>query len=150
MKMAKYCWMSTDELEKFKSEVESFDSTLKKSPTKKRKAKVTASTPTDKLPKAEMEPQSEDKSAASTEKKKAKRVRKPKEQAIAEESVEEEYKVEAILDHQKMKKSGVVKYLVKWDGYTSDFNTWEPEENLANSEELLNSYKNERGLPLKN
>lgn len=39
-------------------------------------------------------------------------------------SDEEEYQVEEILDHQI--KRGKHLYLIKWEGYGSDSNTWEP------------------------
>ena len=37
---------------------------------------------------------------------------------------EEEYQVEQILDHTF--KDGKHLYLIKWEGYDSDENTWEP------------------------
>lgn len=39
-------------------------------------------------------------------------------------SDEEEYQVEKILDHAV--KRGKHLYLIKWEGYGSDANTWEP------------------------
>ena len=53
-----------------------------------------------------------------------------------------EYEVEAIVGH-KISKS-VIKYKIKWTGY--DSTTWEPEENLTNCLELLNSYKSRNSL----
>jgi hypothetical protein len=58
----------------------------------------------------------------------------------AKSAEEEEYTVEAILDHQ-ITSSSVIKYLIKWEGYESEMNTWEPEENLSNCPELLKRYK---------
>ena len=49
-----------------------------------------------------------------------------------------EYEVEAILQHRKRNKS--FQFLVKWSGWTNRYNTWEPEENLANASELLKEY----------
>ena len=57
---------------------------------------------------------------------------------------QQEYEVEAILTHQRYR--GKYQYLVKWKGYDSSENTWEPEQNLTNMEELLNDYKRRRKL----
>ena len=51
----------------------------------------------------------------------------------------EEYEVEAILAHKR--KGNTILYLTKWKGYGSNDNTWEPETNLSNSEEILETYK---------
>ena len=40
-----------------------------------------------------------------------------------------EYEIETILAHRKTK-SGKMRYLVKWKGYTFEECTWEPEENF--------------------
>src|SRR6201995_5009213 len=52
---------------------------------------------------------------------------------------QEEYEVEAILGHRF--KGHKVEYLTAWKGYGSNDNTWEPEENLTNVEEILKEYK---------
>ena len=57
----------------------------------------------------------------------------------------EEYKVEAILTHWTYK-NRQMRYLVKWKGYDSSKNTWEPEANLLNAEEELNDYKTRHNL----
>ena len=58
-----------------------------------------------------------------------------------EEEKEEVYTVEAIrawrydaTDHQR-------EYLVKWENWSEDDNTWEPEENLNNCEDVLQQFK---------
>eukprot|EP00088_Acartia_fossae_P041801 TRINITY_DN4374_c0_g1_i3.p1 TRINITY_DN4374_c0_g1~~TRINITY_DN4374_c0_g1_i3.p1 ORF type:complete len:155 (+),score=69.67 TRINITY_DN4374_c0_g1_i3:53-517(+) len=59
--------------------------------------------------------------------------------------VEEDYEVEAIVN--KRFKSGKVEYNVKWVGYPSSDNTWEPVENLE-CPELIEEYeksKNSKG-----
>ena len=52
----------------------------------------------------------------------------------------EEYKVEAILSHH-LHKNCETTYLIKWKGYDSSENSWEPESNLTNAEEELDDYK---------
>jgi histone-lysine N-methyltransferase SUV39H len=55
------------------------------------------------------------------------------------EEGEQEYEVERILDH-RIVQNGVFNYLVKWRGWSREYNTWEPEENLTNCEEMLRNY----------
>ena len=57
---------------------------------------------------------------------------------------EQEYKVEALLAHCKFR--GKLRYLVKWKGYDTSENTWEPESNLTHMEDLLSEYKERRKL----
>jgi hypothetical protein len=57
---------------------------------------------------------------------------------------EEEYEVEALLAHRRA--GNRYQYLVKWKGYDTSYNTWEPERNLTHMEELLDEYKNRRKL----
>ena len=56
----------------------------------------------------------------------------------------EEYKVEALLAHPKVGRQ--LQYLVKWKDYDSSNNTWEPEKNLVNTDEILAAYKKRRNL----
>lgn len=53
-----------------------------------------------------------------------------------------EYEVESILLHRDTKRGRGSKreFLVKWAGYGVEHNTWEPESNLANCQELLKAY----------
>ena len=61
----------------------------------------------------------------------------------------EEYEVEAILDHRYKRRlrKQTFEYLVKWLGYDQAECTWEPEENLNNSPNILDSYRQRHGLP---
>ena len=52
---------------------------------------------------------------------------------------EEEYKVEVIIRHHG--KPGHHTFLIKWKGYSTTENTWEPEQNLTNAKPLLVEYK---------
>ena len=52
---------------------------------------------------------------------------------------EEEYKVEAIVNHKKTGRG--IQYLVTWKRYPSSENTWEPLSNLTHAESLLKEYK---------
>ena len=48
---------------------------------------------------------------------------------------DEEYVVEKIVD--KRPRNGRQEYLLKWKGYSSAENTWEPKENVTDCPELL-------------
>ena len=50
-----------------------------------------------------------------------------------------EYEIEAIISHRRSGKGRA--YLVKWKGYPTSENTWEPEQNLYNAREILKQYK---------
>merc|ERR1740130_1633804 len=54
------------------------------------------------------------------------------------EEEEPEYKVQAILEVKKV--GGKPQYLIKWEGYEEDENSWEPEENL-DCQDLLEAFK---------
>ena len=57
---------------------------------------------------------------------------------------ESEYEIEAILSHCKRGRG--YQFLIKWKGYSSADNSWEPESNLTHSREFLTSYKKRRQL----
>lgn len=54
------------------------------------------------------------------------------------EEEEPEYKVQAILEVKKVR--GKPQYLIKWEGYEEDENSWEPEDNL-DCQDLLEAFK---------
>ena len=49
------------------------------------------------------------------------------------------HQVERIVDKRKNKK-GKTEYLVRWKGYDSGDNTWEPEQHLVNREEYIHDF----------
>jgi len=51
----------------------------------------------------------------------------------------EEWEVEKILNKKRIR--GVVKYLVRWKGFTAEGDTWERKENLKNVEELIKEFE---------
>lgn len=57
---------------------------------------------------------------------------------------EQEFEVEAILAHRGT--ASRRQYLVKWLGYPTSDNSWEPPSNLSNSKEILDEYKATHGL----
>jgi len=56
-------------------------------------------------------------------------------------NVEEEkvYIVEAILDSKKFK--GQIHYLVKWENFPQEQNTWEPVSHLEDCQDLVNEFE---------
>ncbi|KAF8761020.1 hypothetical protein RHS01_01184 [Rhizoctonia solani] len=54
---------------------------------------------------------------------------------------EEEYKVEGITDMEN--RNGKWFFRVKWKGYGSEENTWEPRENLKNAKKILKKFEKE-------
>src|SRR5712671_233489 len=52
---------------------------------------------------------------------------------------EEEYEVEAIANHRHFGRHQKLQYLIKWKGYPSSDNMWEPEENV-HAEDLVKEY----------
>ena len=58
------------------------------------------------------------------------------------------YEVEEITDSRL--KCGKFEFLIKWSGYTDDYNTWEPEANCTNSHNIINEfYKSNSSAPWK-
>jgi Chromo (CHRromatin Organisation MOdifier) domain len=48
---------------------------------------------------------------------------------LSDENQDDMYKVEKVLDDQQI--DGQTYYLIKWSGYNTSENTWEPEMNLS-------------------
>ncbi|KKA24011.1 hypothetical protein T310_1993 [Rasamsonia emersonii CBS 393.64] len=59
-----------------------------------------------------------------------------------DDTTEEEYKVEKILARRKV--NGQTYYLVKWKGYDTSENTWEPIKNLTNCHEKIREFHQRR------
>ena len=58
----------------------------------------------------------------------------------------EEYEVEAIVGHRQQQ--GGIRYRIKWKGYPSGENSWEPEDNLLpHARDILQAYKRAKKLP---
>jgi hypothetical protein len=55
----------------------------------------------------------------------------------------EEYEVEKILDMKPRGRGCKMHFLVKWKGYLTSDNSWEPTENV-HAEELIKEYKEKR------
>jgi Chromo (CHRromatin Organisation MOdifier) domain len=57
---------------------------------------------------------------------------------------EGEYDVEAIVSHKKI--GGTLHYEVKWEGWPSSANTWEPIDHLAKCQDMIEEFhKKARG-----
>ncbi|KAF8714610.1 reverse transcriptase, partial [Rhizoctonia solani] len=54
---------------------------------------------------------------------------------------EEEYKVKGIMDMEEQNRKWF--FRVRWKGYGSEENTWEPQENLKNAGKILKKYEEE-------
>ena len=61
---------------------------------------------------------------------------------LDENTTEEEYEVERILQMKKF--SGRTKYLVKWKGYDTSENTWEPVKNLTSCRAAVQQFHQEQ------
>jgi len=86
-----------------------------------------------------------------TKTKEGKQENKKKQATISEVLVNEEdseYEVERIVDKRVVE--GITEYLVKWKGWESeDDRTWEPEENLEGSENLIMEFEIAESKPSK-
>ena len=58
-------------------------------------------------------------------------------------SLEDEYEMEKIVNHKK--EDGKLYYLIKWKGYESHENTWEPEYHILDPK-FLRDYKIAKNL----
>ena len=64
---------------------------------------------------------------------------KKKEVKLVEVEEIKEWKVEKILNKRKVR--GVVKYLVWWKRFIVEHNSWEKEENLENTKEVVTDFE---------
>eukprot|EP00301_Raphidiophrys_heterophryoidea_P021827 c6138_g1_i1.p1 GENE.c6138_g1_i1~~c6138_g1_i1.p1 ORF type:complete len:262 (-),score=66.13 c6138_g1_i1:279-956(-) len=60
----------------------------------------------------------------------------------SEPSDEEEYEVERIVDDKKKGKHSY--FLVKWKGFSEAENSWEPENNLTNCQNMIKAYREQK------
>ncbi|CCG80806.1 Chromo domain-containing protein [Taphrina deformans PYCC 5710] len=64
----------------------------------------------------------------------------------SEDEDEDVYVVEQIIRHRRSKKARSFEYLVRWEGYGSEDDTWEPHDNIAESASaLVDTYWAPRG-----
>jgi chromodomain protein Y len=52
---------------------------------------------------------------------------------------DDEWEVEEIKD--EIQKKGKTSYLVKWKGWPTEYNTWEPEEGMNNAQGAIRAFK---------
>lgn len=70
--------------------------------------------------------------------KKTKKARDESEEEDEEGDPDKEYEVQRIIDVRK-KKNGTREFLVHWKGWSSRFDSWEPEDNL-NCDDLIQAF----------
>jgi hypothetical protein len=73
----------------------------------------------------------------------------PKPSEIPSSQLEKEihYEIEKVLDKKFMKSNDNKRrlyYFIKWKGYTSDYNTWEPKSELGNAKEIIKQFEKGR------
>ena len=59
---------------------------------------------------------------------------------------EEEWEIEAILNHRKARNGRGRDYFVKWKDYPTSFNQWLKPNQLKNAAEMLDEYKKAKKL----
>lgn len=59
---------------------------------------------------------------------------------------QEEYEVERIIGHKRVRKGKTQQYLVRWANYGPQFDEWRTEKQLTNSPMLLAEYKRKHQL----
>lgn len=58
----------------------------------------------------------------------------------------QEYEVESILGHKNTGKARSLKYLVRWSGYSPQFDKWLTAHNLRNASDILREYQKRHNL----
>ena len=53
---------------------------------------------------------------------------------------EEEYEVEKVVGSWKNKKGKGMEYLLQWKGYLELYDSWVPEKNMENAQELMREF----------
>lgn len=51
-----------------------------------------------------------------------------------------EWEVEDVVSH-RISKKGELEFFIKWKGYKSSENTWEPESNVTNCDKIVEKFK---------
>ena len=54
---------------------------------------------------------------------------------------DDEWEIE---EKDELQKKGKTSYLVKWKDWPTEYNTWEPEENMANAQEAIRAFRKAR------
>ena len=73
------------------------------------------------------------------------RLNKPNEGMIGAGGIEEAHLIEDVLRHKRLR--GQIMYLVKWQGFPTEFNTWEPLHNIVRSAGgFIDNYLEDHGL----
>jgi hypothetical protein len=52
---------------------------------------------------------------------------------------EEEWEIEEVKDKKEIK--GEIHYLIKWEGWPTEYNQWIPEQNMENAQEAIQSFE---------
>lgn len=63
-----------------------------------------------------------------------------------EKVASEEYEVEDIVAHRKSRRGRGLEFLIRWKGYSPQYDSWEPRANLKNAPSLLSAYLKRVGM----
>ena len=62
---------------------------------------------------------------------------------------DDEWEVEEVKD-ERQGKEGTSHFLIKWKDWPTEYNTWEPEENMANAQGAIRAFRKQRAKKAKN